>query len=558
MERIFRFFNREIQGLHQTAFLLASATIGAKVLALLRDRLLASTFGAGKTLDIYYAAFRIPDFLYVFSLALVSTTVLIPVFLEKKERSSKEALALMNSIWTFFFLVITVSAVVVYFALPYLVRFVAPGFSAADTFTLINLSRILLLSPIFLGISNLLSSVVQSFKRFAVYALSGVLYNAGIIFGLVVFYPIFGERGIVSGVVLGAFLHLSIQLPVLVRLKYLPFFTVKVVWHDIKKVFLLSFPRTLGLSLNEIMLTIITALASFMAAGSIAVFNFAINLNALPLGIIALSYSVAAFPDLAHKFLKNEKEKFMFMISSAVRHMVFWLLPASALFIVLRAQIVRVILGAGAFTWTNTKLTAASLAILSFSLFAQGLILLLVRAFYAAGKTKIPLIVNIVSSFFTVSLALLLMYFSKVFPDTRVYLENFFRVGGVQGTSMLVLPLAYSLGTIVNVFILWSFFKKNFTDFCGEVYRSFLEIIFVSVIIGFTSYIFLGILDDVFDINTFIGVFMQGFLAGIFGLFVGFFTLKLLKNTEFQELALSLKNRLPKKKPIAPEIEELP
>jgi len=558
MERIFRFFNREIQGLHQTAFLLASATIGAKILALLRDRLLASTFGAGKTLDIYYAAFRIPDFLYVFSLALVSTTVLIPIFLEKKERSSKEALALMNSIWTFFFLVITVLAVAVYFTLPYLVRFVAPGFSAADTSTLINLSRILLLSPIFLGISNLLSSVVQSFKRFAVYALSGVLYNAGIIFGLVVFYPIFGERGIVSGVVLGAFLHLFVQLPVLVRLKYLPFFTAKIAWHDIKKVFLLSLPRTLGLSLNEIMLTVITALASFMAAGSIAVFNFAINLNALPLGIIALSYSVAAFPDLAHKFLKDEKEKFMFMISSAVRHMVFWLLPASALFIVLRAQIVRVILGAGAFTWTNTRLTAASLAILSFSLFAQGLILLLVRAFYAAGKTKIPLIVNIVSSFFTVSLALLLMYLSKVFPDTRVYLENFLRVGGVQGTSMLILPLAYSLGTVVNVFLLWSFFKKIFTDFCGEVYRSFLEIIFVSVIIGSTSYIFLGILDDVFDINTFLGVFMQGFLAGIFGLFSGFFTFKLLKNAEFQELALSLKNRLPKKKPIAPEIEELP
>lgn len=558
MERIFRFFNREIQGLHQTAFLLASATIGAKILALLRDRLLASTFGAGKTLDIYYAAFRIPDFLYVFSLALVSTTVLIPIFLEKKERSSKEALALMNSIWTFFFLVMTISAAAVYLALPYLARFVAPGFSAADTSALINLSRILLLSPIFLGISNLFSSVVQSFRRFTVYALSGVLYNAGIIFGLALLYPIFKEKGIVLGVVFGAFLHLFVQLPVLIRLKYLPFFTVKIIWRDIKKVFLLSFPRTLGLSLNELMLTAITALASFMTAGSIAVFNFAVNLNALPLGIIALSYSVAAFPDLANKFLKNEKEKFLLMVSSTVRHMVFWLLPASAMFIVLRAQIVRVILGAGAFTWTNTRLTAASLAILSFSLFAQGLILLLVRAFYAAGKTKIPLIVNIASSIFTVSLALLLMYFSVIFPGTRVYLENFLRVGGVQGASMLVLPLAYSLGTIVNVFLLWLFFKKNFTDFDRETYRSFLEIIFVSVIIGFTSYVFLGVFDDVFDINTFIGVFMQGFLAGIFGLIAGIFGFKLLKNAEFREFVLALKNRLPRKKPIAPEIEELP
>ncbi len=550
-----------MQGLHQTAFLLASATIGAKILALLRDRLLASSFGAGKTLDIYYASFRIPDFLYVFSLFLVSATALIPLLLEKREKSSEESRAFLNGIFSIFFFLICLFGVAVYFLIPCLSSFVAPGFSAEDKGFLIKLSRILLLSPFLLGLSNLVSSVTQTFKRFFVYALSGILYNVGIIFGLVVFYPFLGLQGVVWGVVIGALLHFLIQVPTLSRLGYFPRFILNIGWHDIRKVVFLSFPRTLGLTMNQIVLTVITSMASFLAAGSIAVFNLAINLEAIPLGVIALSYSVAAFPDLAHKFLKNEKENFVTEVILAARHLIFWLLPASILFIVLRAQIVRVILGAGAFTWADTRLTAASLALFSISLFAEGLILLFVRAFYAAGKTRVPLFINLFSALFMVAAAGFFLLLFKYSPECRYFLEHVLKVEGVPGTSMLILPLAYSLGNILNFFLLLSAFEKHFNHFTVSVKKSFLQVFTVSIIVGFSVYGFLNVFAKIFATDTFIGIFLQGFLSGIVGLLLAVFLLRFLKNEELGEISASFSKKLFRKRPVAPiavEPEELP
>ncbi|MCF7835993.1 MAG: hypothetical protein K9M15_02635 [Candidatus Marinimicrobia bacterium] len=381
MQKILKFLNKETRGLHQVAFLLAFTSVGAKVLAILRDRLLASNFGAGKSLDLYYASFRLPDFLYVVSLFLVSVTALIPLFLESKKRSVEESKNFINSIFTVFFGVIVFLIVISFFAIPFLTSFIAPGFSDSDKEIFIKLSRILLLSPLFLGFSNLIASVIQSFRRFFVYALSGVVYNVGIIFGLVVLEPIIGLQGVVYGVVVGACAHFAIQIPSLVNLGYFPKFTRKIDFSGVKKVFNLSFPRSLGLAVNQIVLMAMTAIASLLAVGSIAVFNLASNLQTIPLGVIALSYSVAAFPSLARNVIKNEKEKFLFSVSSSFNHIVFWLMPFTVLFIVLRAQIVRVVLGAGVFSWADTRLTAATLALFSFSLFAQVVIFLLVRAF---------------------------------------------------------------------------------------------------------------------------------------------------------------------------------
>ncbi len=567
MNRIFRLLNKEINGLHQAAFLLAFASIGAKVLAILRDRLLASSFGAGKSLDIFYASFRLPDLLYVFSLFLVSITALIPVFLKKRDQK-KDGHMFINDIFTVFsvFMIVTIS--IFFFIIPYLVDVIAPGFSAEDTNTMANMSRILLLSPLFLGLSNLVSSVIQSYKRFFVYALSGVLYNAGIIFGVVFLYPIFGISGLAIGVILGAFLHLLIQVPIFIKLGYFPKFRLSVFkkdeWADIKHVVRLSFPRTLGLGLNQLVLVIITAFASFLAVGSIAIFNLASNLQAIPLGIIALSYSVAAFPSLAKNIIRDEKEEFLLSVISSFRHILFWLLPITVLFIVLRAQIVRVVLGAGAFSWADTRLTAAALALFAISLFAQGTILLLVRAFYAAGKTKVPVFINAISSLAIVFFSAGLLYIFKYFPVFQASFGDLLRVESVAGASVLILPLAYSLGNILNFFLLYCFFEKEFGRISPYVKKSILQVSFVSIIMGFVAYLGLIAFDVYFNLETFLGIFAQGFLAGMSALIVGFFLFKGLKNKEFEELSSSLKKKIIKKsvqpidKPIKPEPEELP
>lgn len=554
MNRFLRFLDKEANSLHQAAFLLASASLGAKLLAIVRDRLLAGSFGAGKALDIYFASFRLPDFLYVFSLFVVSTTALIPFILKKQP---DQRWSFVNQIFTIFFFFMLVLLTVAFFAVPRFVNIIAPGFSEADLGMLIKFSRILLLSPFLLGLSNLVSSVIQSFNRFFVYALSGVFYNVGIILGLLLLYPIFGFAGIIWGVVLGALLHFSIQIPSLVSLGYFPKFTFRISFSEIKKVVVLSFPRTLGLTLNQLVILGITALASFLAAGSIAVFNLALNLETIPLGIIGLSYSVAAFPSLAKSYINQQKQEFLSAVISGFRHILFWLLPISTLFVVLRAQIVRVVLGAGAFSWADTRLTAAALALFSFSIFAQGLILLLVRAFYAAGKTRLPLFVNIVSSVLVIVLAIVFLLCFKHCPCVLDFFEKLLRVDDVSGVLMLALPLAYSLGMIINFFLLFLFFEREF-GVIPDIKKSAGQMIFVSLLMGFIAYWTLVLWSIFFSLETFMSVFAQGFLAGLLSLIVGFFALRILKNREIDELISSLKKKFYKKALVKPEPEELP
>jgi len=536
--------------------LLAFASIGAKLLAVLRDRLLAGSFGADRALDIYYASFRLPDLLYVLSLFLVSTTALIPLFLEKKDFISRRLF--INQVFTIFFFSIVALGVITFFLVPCIIGVIAPGFSAEDTSVLIKFSRILLLSPFLLGLSNLVSSVIQSFNRFFVYALSGVLYNAGIIFGLLVLYPVMGINGVIWGVVAGALLHFLIQVPSLVSLGFFPRFALSISFKEIKRVVALSLPRTFGLTLHQLVLLVITAMASLLAAGSITIFNLASNLQAIPLGVIALSYSVAAFPTLAKSFINQKKEDFIFAVDSSFRHIIFWLLPVTVLFIVLRAQIVRVLLGAGAFSWTDTRLTAAALALFAVSLFAQGLILLLVRAFYAAGKTRAPLVINFISSVLIIIFALGFLLILKHSAGILTVFDRILRVEQVSGSAVLFLPLAYSLGMIINFFFLFVSFERIFGRILDRIKKSVVQVFLTSLLIGVVSYFALSVFDDLFGLDTFFGVFMQGFLSGLSGLFAGFVLLNLLKNKELKEITTSLQKRFTKRVIIRPEPEELP
>ncbi|MFH1978883.1 MAG: lipid II flippase MurJ [Patescibacteria group bacterium] len=562
MQRFFKFLNKEVNGLHQAAFFLATASVGAKLLAILRDRLLASSFGAGKDLDIYYASFRLPDMLYVFSLFLVSVTALIPVFLEKRGISEKQSKDFINGVFTTFFAVMVILMIGAYFAVPYLTNIIAPGFLGEDINSLVTLSRILLFSPFLLGLSNLVAGVIQSFRRFFVYALSGVLYNVGIIFGLLFLFPKFGMVGVVWGVVVGAVMHLLIQVPSLIHLGYFPSFNKsffeKKLRMEIIRIIKLSFPRTLGLTLNQLVLTAITAFASFLAVGSISVFNLASNLQAIPLGIIALSYSTAAFPSLASNFIKKEKDKFLSVVIYSFRHILFWLLPISVLFIVLRAQIVRVVLGAGAFTWTDTRLTAAALGLFAMSLFSQGLVLLLVRAFYAAGKTKLPLIINTISSSVIIFLSLVFLFLFKNLEGLQVFFRELLRVENVSGVSVLALPLAFSIGSVLNFLLLYVYFGREFSSISKYVKTGVFQMILTSIVAGLVAYFASMFLSCIFNLDTFLGIFGQGFLAGVLALVFGFYFLRFLKNKELEELVSSLTRKFSKSHVIKTEPEEIP
>ncbi len=548
-----KLINREVSGLHEAAYLLGVFALGSQVLALWRDRMLASHFGAGTTLDLYYSAFRIPDILFVSIASIVSISVLIPLIIERLDKGKAEAKEFINNVFSFFFLTIGVFAVVAFVFAPDLMRWLFPKFAELDNFgELVSLTRVLLLSPVFLGFSNLLASVTQVYKRFFVYAMSPVVYNIGIIIGIIFFYPIWGLMGLGFGVILGAFFHFAIQFPFVASAGMLPTPKFYVKWADIKNIIFTSLPRTITVSSGEITKLFMVSFASFFIPGSVSVFNFSLNLQSVPLSIIGVSYSIAAFPTLSRIFSSGNKQQFLEQMVSSVRHIIFWSIPITVLFIVLRAQIVRTILGAGGFDWEATRLTAAALALFVGSLLAQNLVTLFIRSYYSQGRTKAPLFMNL----FSAGITILTTYYLVVFFQTnymfRSFVEHLLKVPDLEGTVVLMLPLGFSIGAIFNLCIHWLAFEKDFKNFSSSVFRTLFHTLGSSIIMGLVAYQFLYVFDDIFNINTLPGIFLQGFLSGIMGIISAIIVLYLLKNKELREVWKALHNKIWKAKVIVP------
>jgi putative peptidoglycan lipid II flippase len=558
VKKFFTIMNQEIRGLHEAAYLLAFFALLSQILALVRDKLLAYSFGAGTILDIYYSAFRIPDLIFVSIASLVSASVLVPFLIDKFDNDNDKGQRFVDSVFSAFFLLIIVVSVVTYFFIPWLIKLLLPGFAdSAFLPELITATRILLLSPIFLGISNFLSSITQMHKRFLVYALSPIIYNVGIIIGIVFLYPIFGLNGMIIGVVLGAFLHMLIQIPFILDKGILPHLKVKIDWKSIRNVMFISLPRTITLSSNQLASFFLIALASLMSGGSISVFNLAFNLQSVPLTIVGVSYSSAVFPTLSRFFVEKKRSDFLKQMIDSSRHIVFWSIPITILFIVLRAQIVRTIYGAGQFDWSDTRMTAATLAIFTVSVIGQSLILLFVRAYYAEGRTRKPLIANISSGILIVALGYGLTKAFYTYPVFAYFLEDLLKVSGQVGSSILVLPLAYSIGIMVNTYVHWHMFERDYPGFTKPVMVTLLQSFAASVIMGYVTFLSLRFFNIFFPLTRAWNVFFQGFFAGIVGIFIGIIVLILLKNREVVEVWQTLHHKFWKSNVVVPDQETL-
>ncbi len=541
--------------MHEAAILLGIFSLVSQLIGLFRDRMLANTIGPSTTLDIYYSAFRIPDLLYLSIASLASITVLMPFLIEKMEGKGKEAArAFFNDILSGFLVLLIVVSGIAFIFMPYLAHLIAPGFTGDETIKLISISRIMLLSPILLGLSNLVGTVTQLLRKFFIFSLSPIFYNLGIIFGIIVLYPRYGVWGLAWGVILGAFLHLLIQLPILVSSGFTPAFLRKIDITSIRNVITLSLPRTIGLSMNGISLLVIAALASIVGEGAVSVFNFSINLETVPVGMIGLSYAVAAFPILAETFARGEKEKWQKNVFSAVRQIIFWSLPLTAIFIVLRAHIVRITLGSGAFSWNDTRLTAASFAIFAIGMIGQNLTLVFVRAFYSAHNTKTPLIINTLCSLIMIGLAYYLLNIFNNNLGFRDAVESILRVQNTPGAAVLMLPLAYSIGTILNAILHWIDLRRKYVNGSGHILKTFFQSGVSAIVMGLASYTTLNFFAPVFEVHTFIGIFAQGFVAGLVGLILGVVVLYLFGNEEFFEIISAMRQKFWKTNLINPNI----
>jgi putative peptidoglycan lipid II flippase len=482
--------------------------------------------------------------------------VLIP-YLSAKISQPNEARKYLSDVFTVFLGLMVFISTIAFLLMPFLMPYVVPGFTPEMQARVVELSRIILLSPILMGLSNLFGSVTQLFQKFFVYSLSPIFYNVGIIIGVLFLYPKFGITGLAIGVALGAVMHFAIQVFASILCGFAPRFSFRVNFKDIKALALTSLPRTLGLAFNNIALIFIVALASYLQSGSISVFNFAFILQSVPLNIIGISYAVAAFPTLAKSVSLGKIDEFRGHIKSAARAIVFWSLPITFLFIVLRAQIVRVILGSGSFSWDDTRLVAASLAIFSVSVLAQGMTALLSRAYYAHGDTKRPLIINLASSILIIILAFVFIQLFENILMVRYFIESLLKVADIPGTEVLMLPLAYSVGMIFNCILHWFFVRRDFMAGESFITKTFFQSLGASFFLGLATYLSLNIFSPVFGTTTLVGVFLQGFISGILGIMTAILILHLLGNEELKDLAKTLKTKFWRTKVVAPSQEGL-
>ena len=480
-----------------------------------------------------------PDLLYVSIASLVSLFILVPVL--QQQDVLTERYKSIGNVLTGFSVIMLGSSVVLWFALPYILPVFVPLLWERSPELLLSLSRILLLQPLLLGLSGIVSSVVQSHGRFMLYAVAPLLYNASIIFGIIALHPIFGVQGIVYGVVLGALLHLLIQVPFVWRLGYFRWSSFALHLREFWNIVSVSIPRTFSMAFNHFALLVLIGFASTVGIGAVSVFSLAFNLQAAPLSVIGASYSVAAFPTLARYFSHGKMNEFANQVLAASRHIIFWSIPILALTIVLRAHIVRVVLGSGVFDWADTRLTAAVLALFLISLAAQALSLLFVRGYYAAGETVKPLVVNALTAAGIIGGAFFLLELFESSATWRFFIEELFRVEGIPGTGVLMLPLAYSIFMLLNIAVFIALFTRDFgAVLWTTLKRTLFESFAASVVAGFATHQMLRVLTTFLDINTFVGVFSIGFFAGLVGIVAGIVVLALLESRELQEVSETL------------------
>lgn len=482
-----KLFQKPIDNITLAASLIALTSLVSRFLGIFRDRILAGRFGAGEVLDIYYAAFRVPDLLYNLLVLGALSAGFIPIFTSLiKSSDHKQAWRLANN--TLNILLISLGSLVILgiiFVKP-LTFLITPGFSPEARSQVAALSVIMFLSPLLLGASGVVGGILQSFKRFITYSLAPIFYNLGIIFGAVFLVDIWGINGLAWGVVFGATLHLLVQLPATWRLGWRWQWVFD--WRDktLRRLTRLMLPRTLSLAVTQINLVVITIIASGLEAGSLTVFNFANNLQSFPIGIFGISFAIAVFPALSEQASSINKLEEIF--STTIRKILFFIIPSTVLLITLRAQIIRVILGTGAFSWRDTILTMDTLGFFALGLFAQATIPLLVRMFYVREDSKTPFYLGLASVILNIFLAL--------FLGPKL---------GVAG-----LALAFSLAAIFQFFLLWLRLSMILGDLhFSKILASTLIFSLAALLAGLGVQIAKLAIWPFIDMSTFIGVFWQ-------------------------------------------------
>lgn len=518
-----RLFSTATSSLTSAAAVVGIFSIVSRIAGFIRDRILLSIFHAGPVLDSYYQAQRIPDLLLQLFVVGALSASFIPIFTkyylgDDRARAWKYTSSMLVALAVGFTLI---SIIGIALADP-LSRLIAPGFSGESQQLVASMMRILFVGQCFFSVSMVFGSVLQGAKRFVLYSFAPIVNNVGIILGAMFLAPTIGPLGLAYGAVLGGILHALIQLVGVMALGYRFTRPSLLINPDVRLTFWQMGPRVMSLAVNQVNFLLMGIIASHLVVGSVTTLNLAYTLNFFPIGVIAVSYAIAAYPTFCEKAVQNNLAALRSSLSETIRQTLFFLLPVTAVTLLLKAQIVRLVYGAPGVTWEATITVANTLGAFAFSFFAQGIVYILVRGFFALEDTRTPLLIGLASGAINIAAALILA------PSL-----------GVSG-----LGIAFSLAAIVQVAALWICLRPRLGGLDEARLARFLG---VHMAAGVLAAIVMQIVKYAFSarvpLDTFTHVLWQTLLAGGAGLIVYGLVALALKSEEMRAFLMGIRRK---------------
>ena len=449
------------------AVIITASSLLSAITGIIRNWLMVHYFYNSPSLDAFWASFRLPELVFQLLVIGALSAAFIPVFTKYEQQSKEQAFKMASSILNVMLLgFIAFSVVIFIFAVPITRLITGEGFSSEQVALSASMTRWMLVAQFFFAISNFLSGMIQSYKRFIIPALSPIAYNIGIILGIIFLSPTFGIYGPTFGVILGAFLHVALQIPLAIKLGFRYFPSISLKHPGVKEMYRLMVPRTLSIGINQIQLFATVFFATHLQENSLTIFTLAQQLMTFPTRLFGAPIGQAALPFLSKVANNEEYEKLKKLVVQSIHQIAFLAMPASILLLILRIPIVRFAYGSKNFPWGATVLTGKIVAILTISIVAQAIIHILIRTFYALHDTRHPLIAAFVSSVVFLGFSFLFVFY--------------------QNQGLIGLAIALSSATMIEALLLIAVLHKKigiitFEDFWKPQAKIFLSSFLMAV-----------------------------------------------------------------------------
>ena len=398
------------QSIARAGLVVSGAFLVSRLLGYVRLVVIGNEFGATPALDAFFAAFRLPDLIFQLVAAGALSSALIPIVSALfTTNESARAWRVVSTVINLMLIGLILLAVGVFILAPVIVPVITPGFGPAELDRTIELTRVMLLSPIFLALGAVATSVLNAGGRFTAAAMAPIVYNLAIIGAALVLGPTMGVEGLALGVVAGSLSHLLVQLRPLKRMgfRYQP--RIESDDPEARHALVLMAPRAIGLGATQITFIVVTSLATLLGAGAVSDFNFAFAMLQIPLGIIGVPLGIVVLPTLSREAAQGNEMAFVSLLIRALRLLIYVMVPISVLSVVGRQPFVEILFGSGKVSQSNLDLIALTLGYFLIGLTAHALIAVLARAFYARQDTVTPVVAAVAAVAINTTLAIVLV-----------------------------------------------------------------------------------------------------------------------------------------------------